>query len=137
MSAADNVQTVKNMYAAFKRGDIEAILESCSEDVEWSADNIGAGEFPWAGVRHGHAGARQFFAEVAEHIQIDVYEQLDFLASDNQVAVVNRQEMTLKKNGQKVIFPEAINLWTIGAAGKVTRLSSAMDPTELLAAWRR
>ena len=53
------------------------------------------------------------------------------------MAVVNRQELTLKKNGQKVICPEVVNLWTIGATGKVTRLSTIMDPTQLLAAWRQ
>ena len=34
MSAADNVQTMKNIYEAFNRGDIDAILASCAEDVE-------------------------------------------------------------------------------------------------------
>ena len=135
MSAADNLQTVKNIYEAFNRGDIDAILASCAEDVEWGVD-VGTGELPWAGVRHGHAGARQFFDLVAEHLEVDLVE-LDFPASENQVAAVNRQELTLKKNGQKVICPEVVNLWTIGATGKVTRLSTIMDPTQLLAAWRQ
>ena len=135
MSAADNLQTVKNIYEAFNRGDIDAILASCAEDVEWGVDG-GTGELPWAGVRHGHAGVRQFFDLVAEHLEVDLVE-LDFPASENQVAAVNRQELTLKKNGQKVICPEVVNLWTIGATGKVTRLSTIMDPTQLLAAWRQ
>ena len=67
----------------------------------------------------------------------EVFEQLDFLASENQVAVVSREEFTLKKNGQKVSFPKYIQVWTFDAAGKVEREFNSYDPTELLAAWRR
>ena len=74
MSAQDNLQTTKDIYAAFKRGDIDAIVASCAEDVEWGTDNIGAGELPWAGVRHGHAEVRQLFDSFAEHFEIEVFE---------------------------------------------------------------
>ena len=137
MSAADNLQTVKNIYEAFNRGDIDAILASCAEDVEWGTENIGAGEVPWGGVRHGRAEVRQYFEAVAEYVDVDVFEQLDFLTSENQVAVVIRQEATLKKNGQKVNLPQVIGLWTFGEGGKVTRTFNAYDPTAFLAAWRR
>ena len=135
MSAAINLQTVKNIYEAFNRGDIDAILASCAEDVEWGVD-VGTGELPWAGVRHGHAGVRQFFDLVAEHVEVDLVE-LDFPASENQVAVVNRMEWTLKKNGQKVNIPDYIQLLAFDATGKMERAHAVYDPTELLAAWRR
>ena len=38
MSAEQNVQTTKEMYEALGRGDVEAILERVTDDVDWSTD---------------------------------------------------------------------------------------------------
>lgn len=63
-------------------------------------------------------------------------DQLDFLASENQVAVVSQLEMTVKKNGRKVSTPKFVQIFTFNATGKVTRLRELYDPTPFLAAWR-
>ena len=136
MSAQDNIQTVKDVYAAFNRGDRDAMTAALAENVEFE-NRAGAGEIPWAGVHHGHSGFMAFLDRLEEHLQFDVFEQLDFLASENQVAVVNRMEYTLKKNGQKVNIPDYIQLLAFDATGKMERAHAVYDPTELLAAWRR
>ena len=136
MSAQDNIQTVKDIYAAFNRDDRNAMIAALAENVEFES-SPGAGEIPWAVARHGHSGIADLLDQIVEHVKMDVFEQLDFLASENQVAVVNRMEYSLKKNGQKVSFPKYIQVWTFDAAGKVEREFNSYDPTELLAAWRR
>ena len=136
MSAQDNIQTVKDIYAAFNRDDRNAMIAALAENVEF-VRSPGAGEIPWAVARHGHSGLADLLDQMVEHVQMDVFEQLDFLASENQVAVVSRMEWTLKKNGQKVSYPTFIQLWTFDAAGKAERVFDNHDPTELLAAWRR
>ena len=55
MSAEDNIQTAKDLYAAFNRGDRDAMTAALAENVEFES-KPGAGEIPWAGVRHGHSG---------------------------------------------------------------------------------
>ena len=135
MSAADNIQTMKDMYAAFKRGDRNAMLANCAENVQLVLD-IGIGEIPWAGVYEGHSGVESQQDLLAEHAEFTSFEQLDFLASETQVAVVNTAEMTLKKNGQKISLPRYVQLMTFNAAGKMTRASEAYDPTPLLTALR-
>ena len=136
MSAEDNIQTAKYLYAAFNRGDRDAMTAALAENVEFKSEP-GAGEIPWAGARHGHSGFLSFMDSLEEHVEFDVFEQLDFLASENQVAVVNRMEYTLKKNGQKVNIPDYIQLLAFDATGKMERAHDVYDPTELLAAWRR
>ena len=136
MSAQDNIQTVKDLYAAFNRGDRNAMTAALTENFKMQfSSNLG--DVPWAGVHHGHSGFLAVLDSLVEHIQYDVNEPLDFLASENQVVVVSQLEMTLKRNGQKAVYPEYLQLWTFDAAGKATRLFDAMDPTPLLAAWRR
>jgi ketosteroid isomerase-like protein len=36
MSAEHNIQTAREIYEAFGRGDVEAILERVTDDVDWS-----------------------------------------------------------------------------------------------------
>ncbi|MFL6203479.1 MAG: nuclear transport factor 2 family protein [Thermoanaerobaculia bacterium] len=57
-------ETVQEIYAAFGRGDVPAILERLAPDVEWE---YGASptEVPWLQPRQGRAGAAEFFASLA------------------------------------------------------------------------
>ena len=134
MSAHDNIQTTKGVYAAFKRGDRAAMLAVFAENIRLVSEP-GAGELPWAGVYEGHAGVETQQARLAEHAEVSDLEELDFLVSENQVAVVLRLEMTLKKDGQKVSFPRYVQLFTFDESGKVASVCEVYDPTELLAAW--
>ena len=134
MSAHDNIQTTKGVYAAFKRGDRAAMLAVFAENIKLVSEP-GAGELPWAGVYEGHAGVETQQDRLAEHVEVSGLEELDFLVSESQVAVVLRVEMTLKKNGQKVSFPRYVQLWTFDESGKVASVCEVYDPTELLAAW--
>ena len=136
MSAQDNIQTAKDMYAAVKTGDSAAVLECCAENVQVVLD-IAAGEIPWSGKYEGHAGLGAEQQLMAEHLQIDALEQLDFLASETKVAVVNKCEVTVKKNGQKVSLPRFVHIMTFDAASKITHICQCYDPTDLVAALRQ
>ena len=136
MSAQDNIQTVKDMYAAVKTGESAAVLECCAENVQVVLD-IAAGEIPWSGKYEGHAGLGAEQQLMAEYLQIDALEQLDFLASETKVAVVNKCEVTVKKNGQKVSLPRYVQFMSFDAAGKLAKVCEAYDPTPLIAALRQ
>jgi len=89
MSAHDNIQTTKGVYAAFKRGDRAAMLAVCAENIKLVSEP-GAGEIPWAGVYEGRAGFETQQDRLAEHVAVSGLEELDFLVSESQVAVVIR-----------------------------------------------
>ena len=38
MSAEQNIETATRMYQAFGRGNVEAILDRVTDDVDWSTD---------------------------------------------------------------------------------------------------
>ena len=65
MSAHDNIQTTKGVYAAFKRGDRAAMLAVFAENIRLVSEP-GAGELPWAGVYEGHAGVETQQDRLAE-----------------------------------------------------------------------
>jgi ketosteroid isomerase-like protein len=46
MSAGQNIQTARQMYQAAGRGDVQAIPDRVTDDVDWSAD-AGIESAPW------------------------------------------------------------------------------------------
>lgn len=82
MSADENVETIKEMYAAFGRGDIEAILGVVTEDVDWSTD-AAIPSAPWYGARHGHDGVRSFFAGIMATGPVTEFTPLSIASNDD------------------------------------------------------
>ena len=58
MSIQENVQTVKDFFAAIGRGDRQGLLALSAEDIEWI---IPGEDWPLAGTHRGHAGLRMCF----------------------------------------------------------------------------
>ena len=53
MSTKENVQIVKDFFAAMGRGDKQGLLALSAEDIEWI---IPGEDWPLAGTHRGHAG---------------------------------------------------------------------------------
>src|SRR2546426_232795 len=64
MSADANIKTIMGVYEAFGRGDVAAILDAVTDDVDWAAEAAGTAA-PWYGVRHGKEAVAAFFAGFA------------------------------------------------------------------------
>jgi ketosteroid isomerase-like protein len=94
LSEQQNVQTVKEAYAAFQRGDVAAILALLTDDVTWELP--GPAEIPYAGLRRGHDGAGEFFRRLAEADEVQVFEPRRFLADGDLVVVLGRYEARVR-----------------------------------------
>ena len=134
MSTQDNVKTVQQVYAAFDRGDIDAIINSLTEDVEWGTASV-ASEVPWYGIVKGRAAVRGFFDVIAKEVDVHLLQPKEFIASGNLVAVTYQIEVTVKKTGKK-IAEEGMNRWTFNQGGKITAYRGFSDTAAGLAAWR-
>src|SRR6188472_3652854 len=118
-----NVQTVQQMYEAFGRGDVAAILEKMSDGVEWESWDVsntaqGAG-VPWLERRSGKGGVGEFFAAVASSLEFHSFEPQSILEGPHQVAAIIRFDATAKETGER-FTDEEIHLWTFDDDGKVT-----------------
>lgn len=125
MSAEQNIATVKAMYEAFGRGDVDAVLECCTDDVDWATD--AAIEIaPWYGIKHGKAEVASFFAGIAETGPVTEFTPLSFTSNDDgDVMVFIRYAFTVAATGKDV----AMNLhhfWQF-RDGKVAYCRSAED----------
>ena len=123
MSAEENTKIVKQTYEAFLRGDIESLLKLYSLDIQWEI--YGPASIPTAGVRRGHQELGRFFAMVNEVLEVKKFEPQEFIAQDNQVAVVGRYEWRVKTTG-RAFNSNWVHVVTLNG-GKITRFREYTD----------
>jgi uncharacterized protein len=85
MSIQENVQIVKDTFAAFGRGDMQGVLALLAEDIEWITPGEG---LPFAGTHRGQAGVADFFQKISEMFEISLLETREFVSQGDRVLVV-------------------------------------------------
>src|SRR6202789_3545191 len=84
MSIENNVQTVKNFFAAMGRGDKQGLLALSAEDIEWI---IPGKDWPLAGTHRGHAGLTDFLQKASDTVETST-EPSEYVAQGDRVLVV-------------------------------------------------
>jgi uncharacterized protein len=101
MSADVNIKTVEQVYDAFGRGDVAAILDVVSDDVDWGAETTST-VAPWYGARHGKDGVATFFADFGTAMEVQEFSPISIAANDNDVLAVVRLRSTSRATGRSV-----------------------------------
>jgi uncharacterized protein len=132
----DHIATVQEIYEAFGRGDVPAILDRLAEDVDWEVGGSSAHDegVPWLLRRRGRDGAAQFFATL-DAFDIRRFEPLSFLAGPGQVAAVIGVELVIRASGF-VIADQEVHLWTFDDAGLVSAFRHVVDTAKHIDAAR-
>jgi ketosteroid isomerase-like protein len=84
MSQEQKITIVKEIYDAVARGDVDAILDRVTDDVDWAAEAASSAA-PWYGQRTGKNGAASFFGDLASSIEITQFTPHSFTAGDDNV----------------------------------------------------
>ena len=84
MSIENNIQTVKDFFAAIGGGDKEALLALVAEDIEWI---VPGEDWALAGTHRGHAGLADVLQKASEEIETST-EPREFIAQGDRVLVV-------------------------------------------------
>ena len=108
---------VQQFYQAFGRGDLEAILKSLSEQIDW--EFIVSPQLGYGGRRRSPAEVADFFAAVARLDNIQVFEPREFIEAGEHVTVLGFEKTTAIDTG-KNFESEWLHLFTI-KDGKITR----------------
>jgi ketosteroid isomerase-like protein len=116
-----NAKLVQSAYAAFGKGDIAAVLDMLSDDVEWSSPAT----LPHGGKFHGPSEVGGFFKSIGANwtaLPLDI-ESVSEAGGDLVVAVL-RADGT-RSNGARQSYGAA-HAFTI-RNGKVTRFREYVD----------
>jgi uncharacterized protein len=84
MSQQDNLTIVREIYDAVGRGDVAAILDRVSDDVDWAAE-AASKTAPWHGARTGKDGVASFFGDLATSVEIGAFTPHSFAAGEDDV----------------------------------------------------
>ncbi len=87
MSADANIKTIMGVYEAFGRGDVAAILDVVTSDVDWAAEADPA-VAPWHGARHGQEAVAAFFGEFGSTMEVEEFTPVSIAANDTDVLSV-------------------------------------------------
>jgi uncharacterized protein len=120
-----NVRTIQEIYAAFGRGDVPAILSRLSESVEWEYGPTST-NVPWLQRRRGRDGVAAFFASLAE-FEIHRFAPKEFLEGDRVVVVLLDIDFTVRKTGKRIVEEDEIHVWRFDPEGRIVRHRHGVD----------
>jgi len=99
MNTDDKIKTITQVYEAFGRGDVAAILDAVTDDVDWAAEATSA-VAPWYGVRHGKDAVAGFFASFGSTMEVEEFTPLSLAANDTDVLTVVRFRARSRSTGK-------------------------------------
>lgn len=122
-----NVEVVRNIYAAMKAGDLAGLFGQIAPSVKiWQTE-----ELPWGGTYVGLEQAKIFFGKVNMHLNPSVALER-FIDSGDFIVAIGRTQGTTKKSGASFDVP-LIHLWEV-REGKIAGLSVFLENATMLAA---
>ena len=142
MTAQENKQFAINGYQMFLKGDIQGVLDMCSDDIEWTSADLPS--VPFAGAFHGKTAVMDFFQKLAGSVEFLDYQPQSFIADEEKVAVSGVSTVRVKatgstyddiwvhiftmKNGKTVRFEQFHNTAAAIAAFTPMAASASMQP---------
>ena len=130
--AEDNLDVIRRGYEAFARGDINALLESFDEQINWVTP--GPRELATSGHRTGRQAVAQFFATVNDVFEIQRFEPREFLAQGDRVVVLGSETARVRATG-KVIELDWVHVFAMRNR-KVIAFQEFFDTAAVVAALR-
>ena len=121
--SAGHIRTVRELYAAFRRGDVSGILALLSPDIEWSEPENPFN--PAGGTRRGQAGFLEWLRIGKESEEILALEPRQFLSDEESVAVVGYSKCRARLTGRwyETDFVHVVTF----RDGKITRFQEYFD----------
>jgi ketosteroid isomerase-like protein len=104
VSEQQNVDTVVKMYEAFGRGDIQYIVDQCTDDVRWVTHFEPI--VPWAGDYSGKANVPRFFQAINDSVETTTFDPKEFVAQGDTVVSMGDYGCRVKATGK-----ESLSAW--------------------------
>ena len=126
MSIENNVQTVKDFFAAMGGSDKQDLLALCAEDIEWIIPGEG---WPLAGTHRGHAGLRDFLQKASETMETSFPGPPEYVAQGDRVLMIGSARGRIKATNRT--FEDDWVFAITVRNGKVTNIREYIDTQAL------
>ena len=132
MSERENTELVQRIYGSFRDGDIPAMLDSLSEDVQWVTAEIEG--VPTGGTWRGREQVGRFFETLSDGQEARQLELREYVAQDDMVVALGHYAWHVKATG-KVWESDFAHVLSV-RDGKVTRFQEYTDTAAIRDALR-
>lgn len=122
----NNLTTIQNIYAAFGRGDVPAILEHIAEDCQWEY-GTGENDVPWLQPRTGRTGAAAFFQTVGAELEFKAFDVTAVVGTERLVVALCAIECTVKRTGKTLREVDEVHIWHFDDKGRIVKFRHAAD----------
>lgn len=126
MTVTTPLETVQQIYAAFGRGDLPALLEGLADDVTWEY-GAAPNPVPWLQPLQGRAAVPRFFDALLSAVEFQRFEVRRLLADGPLVVALVDAEFTVRATGRRVVETDEVHLWHFGPDGRVQRFRHRAD----------
>jgi uncharacterized protein len=126
MSTQENVQIVKDFFAAMGRGDKQGLLALSAENIEWI---IPGEDWPLAGTHRGHAGLAGLLQKASEMMETSYPKPPEFVAQGDRVLVIGSATGKIKATN-KPFKDDWVFAITV-RSGKVANIREYIDTQAL------
>ncbi len=118
-------ETIQEIYQAFGRGDVPAIIERLAEDVAWEHDALDHG-IPWLKPGRGKPHVLAFFGVIGSQLSISRFEVKNLLTGGDQVVALIGIDAKVLATGKTYTDLEA-HLWTFAPNGRIASFRHLTD----------
>lgn len=134
-SKQDNSKVVRELFAAFGRGDIKSALNLFDDSIEFQSPvtRNALTEITWSKVRHGKAEVAEFYSELAAKMQTEAMNVTRLIADGEHVAVEGMNRGTVRSTGTRYEH-DWVMIFSF-RNGKITRCVHYYDTADLVVAF--
>jgi ketosteroid isomerase-like protein len=130
----NNIQVVQQIYAAFGRGDVSAIMGHISDELRRFGVVSDQKLVPWHIQITKKKDVPLFFQAIAESSDFTRLEPRDFAAAGDHVYCTLSFDVMFKKNGKKIAQDDVMHRFTF-KDGKVIEWRGSEDTAKVNAAY--
>lgn len=133
MNEQENIKLVQQAYNNFKAGNIEALLNQFSDDIEWQLPQVDNIKF--SGKRKGRGQVSEFFKLLSEEQEVREFEPKEFIAQGDRVVVLGQNSWRVKSTGREY-KGEWAHVYTV-RGGKIVRMQEYTDTAAAASAYQK
>ena len=123
-TADPKIEAVERLYAAYGRGDVDAVLAELSDDVDWAAEAHST-SVPWYGGYRGKSDVPRFFKEIASNVDVTDFAVISCTANATDVVATVRWAYTVPATGKSAAM--YMQHWWRFADGKIVFFRGSED----------
>jgi ketosteroid isomerase-like protein len=125
MSEQGNIRRVGLIHEAFRRGDIDCILDQLDDEVRWVSHF--EPEVPWSGEYPGKRNVTRFFLAIGKALDVIAFLPGELVAQGRTVVSLDRLACRVHATGKSAVA-RWVFVWRF-RAGQVWSVEQFDDPT--------